>query len=244
MWDGTYFSSENGALVSPAILLVNNSALTFWHWLEAEVYDATHAWDGGVVEISSDGGASWEQIEPVEGYPFTIWEAAPSAGSPFDAGIPCFSGSHDWKQEQFDLSAYSGLVYIRFRFGSDGWTELEGWYLDDVQVAAARLSPRRLSDLQILSSRQRILLLWTPSGQSPGPVRYEIYRAHEPTGVIRAEHRVAVVSEPRFADDPRVLDKSDGSLFYAVVGIDAQGRRIFASQVVGLWSHSMRDQSP
>lgn len=236
---GTYSHNENGALVSPAILLVDNSVLTFWHWLEAEVYDETQAWDGGIVEVSSDGGASWEQIEPVDGYPFTIYDAAPSVGSPFAAGTPCFSGYHDWQREQFDLSAYSGLISLRFRFGSDNWTEREGWYLDDVQVAAPRSSPRHLSDLQILSSDQQILLQWDPSVKGRGPVRYEIYRSHEPTEVVQAEHRLAVVSEPRFVDHLKVLDKSHGSLFYAVVGIDADGRRIFTSEVVGLWSYYM-----
>jgi hypothetical protein len=243
MGGGTYFQNENGALVSPPILLVDNSALTFWHWLEAEVMDELQAWDGAIVEISSDEGASWEQIEPVDGYPFTIYDAAPSAGSPFAAGTPCFSGYHDWKQEQFDLSAYSGLVYLRFRFGSDDWTEREGWYVDDVQVAGPRSSPRRLSDLRIWSSHRQILLMWRSSDKGRGSVRYEIYRAHEPTEVVREEHRVAVVSEPRFVDHLEVLEKSNGGLFYAVVGIDADGRRIYASEVVGFWLHSMGDRS-
>jgi hypothetical protein len=54
--------------------------------------------------------------------------------SPFAPDTPCFSGSHDWKQETFDLSAYTGIANIRFRFGSDGYVTEEGWYIDDVEI--------------------------------------------------------------------------------------------------------------
>ena len=237
--NGTYSHYENGALVSPAILLASSSTLTFWHWMEAEVYDARRAWDGGVVEISTDEGAHWKQIAPVDGYLHTIYETAPSVGSPFEAGMPCFSGSWDWKQEQFDLSAYSGLVHIRFRFGSDQYTEKEGWYIDDLQVAGPGASFRFVWDLQLLCSHQQILLLWPFSARNAGRVHYEVYRALQPAEVIKAENLVAVVSEPRYVDDLRGLSKSGESLFYAVVAVDEAGRRSPSSPVVGRWVHSL-----
>ena len=55
--------------------------------------------------------------------------------SPFAPGTPCFSGHHDWREEVFDLSAFSGNVSIRFRFGSDGYVTDQGWFIDDLMVA-------------------------------------------------------------------------------------------------------------
>lgn len=238
---GTYFHYENGALVSPNVLLAKNSALTFWHWIEAEEYNTTRAWDGAVVEISLDGGSSWEQLAPLGGYPFTIWDNAPSAGSPFAAGTPCFSGSHDWQQEQFDLSTYSGLVSFRFRFGSDQYTELEGWYIDDIKIDGTGTSLEPISDLQILFSERQIRLFWA-CAQDGKLLEYEIYRAHQPTEVIRAEHLVAVVSEPRYMEESRELKRSGEHIFYAVVAVDVLGRRSPPSPVMGGWLRPLKSQ--
>ena len=241
MGNGTYFHYENGALVSPAVLLARHSALTFWHWMEAEVYNITRAWDGAVVEVSLDGGSSWEQLTPVGGYPFTIWDNAPSAGSPFAARTPCFSGSHDWQQEQFDLSAYSGLVSFRFRFGSDQYTEREGWYIDDIKIDGSGTLSGPISDLQILFSERQIQLFWA-CGQDGTLLEYEIYRARQPTEVIRPENLVAVVSEPWYMEESRELGKSGEHIFYAVVTVDVLGRRSRQSPVIGRWLRPLKSQ--
>jgi subtilisin family serine protease len=128
---GNYADYTDAGLVTPTIDLQPNSRLLFWHWMDAEVNSGTEAWDGGIVEISINGGA-WQQITPVGGYPYTITS---NPDSPFAGGTPCFSGSHDWRQEEFDLAGYSGSAKIRFRFGTDGYVTAEGWYVDDVIVA-------------------------------------------------------------------------------------------------------------
>ncbi len=101
--------------------------------MDAEIEGSGWAWDGGIVEISTDMGKTWIQIEPEGGYPYKILD---NPASPFEPGTPCFSGRHDWKEEVFDLSAYSGAVYVRFRFGTDGYVTEEGWYIDDVRIGA------------------------------------------------------------------------------------------------------------
>jgi hypothetical protein len=131
---GTYGNRLDAGLVTPTIFLAPNSCLKFWHWIDAEIYSSTRAWDGGIVEISTDGGSSWSQITPQGGYPYTIWDEAASAESPFAPGTPCYSGTYDWQEEEFDLSSYSGEVKFRFRFGTDVATAQEGWYIDDIYV--------------------------------------------------------------------------------------------------------------
>lgn len=130
---GLYPDSAKASLVTPALLAPAGCKLVFWHWLwTEELKDAAHAWDGGLVEISTNAGASYAQITPVGGYPYVIFGHSASA---FPDGTPCFAGSNDWTRVEFDLAAYAGKeIMIRFTFGSDGYVVHEGWYLDDIEV--------------------------------------------------------------------------------------------------------------
>jgi len=127
-----YAEMGDGALVTPPFLLPEEALLTFWHWIDAEE-DAEEgkAWDGGVVMISS-GDGEWSQITPVDGYSHTMVD---NPASPFEVDTPCFSGNYDWTKVECDLSEYSGVAQIMFRFGSDAAANAEGWYVDDVVVA-------------------------------------------------------------------------------------------------------------
>jgi hypothetical protein len=131
-----YSDLDDAGLVSPEVRLGKDGMLSFWHWISAEVEDASQAWDGGILEI--DDGSGWEQITPIGGYPYTIID---NPASPFEGGTPCFSGSHDWTQVEFDLSEYSGTVRFRFRFGTDGNTTEAGWFIDDFEVTGLPFPP-------------------------------------------------------------------------------------------------------
>ena len=130
---GNYDDYMDAGLVTPPIALGTNSQLVFRHWMDAELDAGVYAWDGGIVEISTNSGVSWVQIEPVGGYPYLITD---NPASPFAPDTPCYSGNVNWDEETFDVSAYSGEVYFRFRFGTDGYVTEEGWYIDDVQIVS------------------------------------------------------------------------------------------------------------
>ena len=151
---GDYSDLDDSGLQTPLLFLGSNSTLSFYHWMDAEIDNGEWAWDGGIVEISTNGGASWTQITPDGGYPYKITS---NPDSPFQAGTPCFSGTHNWIEETFDLSAYSGEASIRFRFGSDGYITQEGWYIDDVLIFSD------MPDITITASD-------TPSSVAPGEV--------------------------------------------------------------------------
>ncbi len=130
---GTYASLLDAGLVTPEIELTEGSFLDYWQWIEAEVSSAHagYAYDGGLVEISLAGGP-WTQIFPDGGYPYRV--RAGSTPGPFPAETQIFSGTADWHAVHFDLSAYEGLARLRFRFGSDGADQLEGWHIDDLTI--------------------------------------------------------------------------------------------------------------
>lgn len=120
-------------LESSPFSLPGNSMLTLWHWMDAETSGTypDHCYDGGLVEISVDGGP-WQTITPEAGYPYLVREGG--TPGPFPAETPVFSGAHDWQAETFDLTGFAGSARIRFAFGSDGAVSREGWYIDDVEL--------------------------------------------------------------------------------------------------------------
>jgi hypothetical protein len=110
------------------------SQLTFWHWIDAETSAAFpgYCYDGGLLEISPDGGWDWFPLTPAGGYPYLI--RAGSIPGPFPVETPVWSGLSGWMMETVDLSAWAGPVVLRWAFGSDGADVAEGWYIDDVSV--------------------------------------------------------------------------------------------------------------
>jgi hypothetical protein len=126
-----YDNNLYAMLESSPFVLPANASLTFWHWIDAEVSGSYpgYCYDGGLVEISIDGG-EWEQITPVGGYPYLMRPGS----NPLPENTPVFSGSHDWEEVPFDLAEYQGSGRIRFVFATDAAATQEGWYVDDVQL--------------------------------------------------------------------------------------------------------------
>jgi len=132
---GSYPDAANASLYMPALYLDQPADLVFRHWAKME-YDIDqnddHYWDGGVVELSTNGGASYAHIFPEGGYPHRITD---NPDSPFAPDTPCYGETVGWEEAVFDLSAFTGAtVNIRFRFGSDFYVVDEGWYIDDIQI--------------------------------------------------------------------------------------------------------------
>jgi len=136
---GNYANLNDAGLTTPPVTLAGEGELRFWHAMDAEVSGAYpgRCYDGGLVEISIDGG-DFTPITPVGGYPYTIRPGG--TPGPFADGTPVFSGTHEWQQVVFDLAGISGTVVLRWRFGSDGATAREGWYVDDVEIIGTSLS--------------------------------------------------------------------------------------------------------
>ncbi len=141
-----YLGYAHGALVTPELCLGPGAVMTFAHWMSAELENSQYAWDGGIVEISTDGGKTWAEIYPEGGYPHRIY---PPSTCPFPDETPCFGATSGWEIERFDLSAYEGRARIRFRFGSDGSVAGEGWYIDDI-VITDDVSSVRIDNLDVV----------------------------------------------------------------------------------------------
>ena len=150
------------ALISPEIDLSEaaGTELTFWTWYHFDYY----AWgpyldymDGGVVEVTEDGGETWQRITPEGGYDGTIsgWGDNPLYGQQAFAGE-----SEGWQKKTFSLAAFAGeKIKIRFRVGWDAfswwWPGTEGWYVDDIQVDTVFSDDVESGDLSYTALRQK-----------------------------------------------------------------------------------------
>jgi hypothetical protein len=116
-------------------------------------YNLEFEWDGIIVEISTDGGTTWTDLPPAGGYPATLADTQGATGSDPPANVcgylrtqGAFTGPSgnlnltEWTQYKSSLAAHAGKsVRIRWRFASDPGLEYEGFYLDDIAIANAKV---------------------------------------------------------------------------------------------------------
>jgi hypothetical protein len=106
--------TNSGNLISPSFTVPVSGVLTFQSWEQTE--GITMNFDKRQVSISTNGGASWNQI------------------------LQSVNNSAAWYPVTNDLSAYTGkLAQLRFRFDTvdERVNNYRGWYLDDVRVESA-----------------------------------------------------------------------------------------------------------
>ena len=133
-------------LVSPSIVLPTGESpltLSFWHKRDIES-SGSGCWDGGILEISTNGGSTFAQIangnlvtDPYNGL------VSSSFANPL-GGKSAWCNQQDWTRSVVDVNAYAGsTVQFRYRLGSDSSVSKDGWYLDDfsVQGCAASANP-------------------------------------------------------------------------------------------------------
>jgi MYXO-CTERM domain-containing protein len=130
------------ALALPAMIASDTEALvvSFAHRYDFERSGGTD-WDGGVLEISTDGGATWQDADDLTaasvGYDGTLSDRSenPLALRRAYAGTnPSFPAA-DAVTLDFG-TALAGLpVQLRFRIGTDLNTGGGGWEIDDLAVA-------------------------------------------------------------------------------------------------------------
>jgi hypothetical protein len=110
------------------------AVLSFWHRVALE-----SSFDGGVLEFSTDGGATWSTTDPTfltGGYNATISTgySSPIGGRRAWSGTIGSTGS--FVNVQVNLLSYAGQANLRFRFreANDTSVAITGWWVDDVSV--------------------------------------------------------------------------------------------------------------
>ena len=117
------------SLAAP-VAVSTGTTLRFWH-----SYDMESTYDGGVVEVSTNGGTTWSDLGgqiTQNGYDDAI---SSSYGSAI-GGRQAFTGnSSGYVETVVDLDSQAGQsALLRLRLASDSSVGGNGWFVDDVTV--------------------------------------------------------------------------------------------------------------
>ncbi|MGY6631531.1 MAG: hypothetical protein ACXIUL_11035 [Wenzhouxiangella sp.] len=134
-------SVSDQRLATPSVSLPGDAVslfLNFQNWQSIES-SASGCFDGGLLEISTDGGGSWAPVSedhilnrPYDGTISTSW-SNPLGGLSGWCGDPRTS----WERYAVNLANWAGQdVQFRFRFGTDSSVSRIGWHVDSVDVRA------------------------------------------------------------------------------------------------------------
>lgn len=110
---GNYLANRDVSLTSPPLDLTGMSGtrLSFRH-----IYDFEPSFDGGWVEVSTDG-TTWTPVEVyAQANQTAVWELV-------EVDLPMLDGAP--------------AARVRFRLRSDGGLQRDGWHLDDLLIEAA-----------------------------------------------------------------------------------------------------------
>jgi hypothetical protein len=148
--DALYENNTCAAVTTPPLTLTAGAALSY----QAK-YDLEYQFDGVVQEISTDGGATWNDLPPDGGYPSTFAStgSSPTNACGYAASHGAFNGvttavsnadpgngavNAIFKPFTTNLASYAGqTVQVRWRFSSDPGTAFDGYFLDQIQITGA-----------------------------------------------------------------------------------------------------------
>jgi hypothetical protein len=104
---------------------VDSATLQFWCW-----YDIEEDWDYAYVEVSTDGGQTYEILTTPSGT-----STDPNGNSFGWAYTGSSGGGPEWIQEEVDLTPYAGqTIHVRFEYITDDAVNRPGFALDDVTI--------------------------------------------------------------------------------------------------------------
>ncbi|MBI4914330.1 MAG: hypothetical protein HY825_00650 [Acidobacteria bacterium] len=142
-------STSANALISPVIAPVAGSVLTFWHRFTTE-----SGWDGGRLEVSTDGGGTWAQV-PGSAFLSGGYNGTTSGtyGNPIPGAAWTGTGGsgNNFLEVRVDMTAYAGSnVRVRWALGTDSSVTGDGWWVDSVSLTGACVpTPVELLNLSI-----------------------------------------------------------------------------------------------
>jgi len=202
-FDSTGYSPRNqAALETPVVLVGNDARLIFYHWIDSQA-DTTAAFDGGFVEVSSNGSV-WQHLDPVGGYPCWLMQ---EEGLPAEStGV--YSGTHaQWERAEFDLRDYvNSTIRLRFRFVSNSDSlGGEGWYVDSLTVVTSP-TPVWIGSLAASEAAGCVELSWRAAS--------ELWKA--PFSVWRSPGPDGAQGVYKISDEPII---SDGSYEFTDCGV-------------------------
>jgi hypothetical protein len=127
LWGNNGDEVDNAMIFEADLSNVDSATLKFDNFIDIEEH-----WDFGVVQVSTDGGDTWENLANENTTSDIVEEGYPT----IKENLPGFTGHYDdWHQETFDLSKYVGQkVHISFRYLTDWGYNDSGWFVDNIEI--------------------------------------------------------------------------------------------------------------
>jgi hypothetical protein len=139
--DDTKTDLPDEQILTSPVLKVGSDPLTlaFSHRFSFE----SGGWDGGVIELSNDGGATWVDVGTAAYNGSTNSVTSAPIGASRRAFVNRMVGWPAFAPVTLNLgTTYAGQdVQIRFRIGADESTGAPGWEIDDIAVGGLVNSP-------------------------------------------------------------------------------------------------------
>jgi immune inhibitor A len=137
-WWSNYDQDYADVRLTRSLDVPQGADVRFWSW---DDYVIEELWDYGFIEVSTDDGATWTQLEVRDeagNLVSTDEDPNRNLASFFggvENGLTGSSGGyrHDW----VDLTPYAGrTVQLRLRYLTDAAFQERGWFADDFEVTA------------------------------------------------------------------------------------------------------------
>lgn len=132
----SYFTINTASVSDQRMFSTNSIALgatppdlTFWNYFNTEF-----KYDGGIIEISTNDGATYSQI-PASGITTGGYTSTMDNSTAIPGASAWTGDGTDWKKVTIPMTPYANQsVKLRFRFVTDNGTSAEGWYVDNIAI--------------------------------------------------------------------------------------------------------------
>lgn len=127
LWGNEGDEADNAIIFEADLSNLDKATLKFDNFLDIE-----EQWDFGVVQVSTDGGNTWNSLSNENTRSDVVEEGYPK----IKENVPGFTGNDkEWQKETFDLTAYAGKkVLVSFRYLTDWGYNDTGWFIDNIEV--------------------------------------------------------------------------------------------------------------
>jgi len=138
MWYSNNDQSWADVKLSRTLDVPAGADVRFWVW---DNYTIEELWDYGFIEVSTDGGSTWSQLEVRdEAGNLVSTDEDPNGRlrdyGGLENGLTGTTGG-EWRHDYVDLTPYAGTtIGLRLRYATDAAFEEPGWFADDFEVTA------------------------------------------------------------------------------------------------------------
>jgi immune inhibitor A len=138
MWYSNNDQSWADVKLSRTLEVPAGADVRFWVWNN---YTIEELWDYGFIEVSTDGGATWTQLEVRDEAGNVVSTNEDPNGRLRDYGglrngLTGTTGG-EWRHDWVNLTPYAGTtIGLRLRYATDAAFEEPGWFADDFEVTA------------------------------------------------------------------------------------------------------------